>query len=279
MIGLRDIETASIDCILTDPPYLYLKNQKLDKPFDEDLVFSEYKRVLKPNGVIVLFGRGTSFYRWNTKLADLGFNFKEEIIWDKISSSTIFNAVSRIHETISIHSLGNYTLNKYRLPYDDKMLFNQESILNDINRIKSGLKGKDFEDIKNYVLTHKEVYNRERKMKHRISFSRTSGNVKIGVGTLKLFLKGFKIQSVVRINTENYQYIHPTQKPVELLTHLLKLCTHEGQMVLDTFVGSGSTRIACYETNRNFIGFELDSEYYDLQEKRYQEYTAQQRLF
>jgi site-specific DNA-methyltransferase (adenine-specific) len=278
MIGLRDIKTASIDCILTDPPYLYLKNQKLDKPFDEDLVFSEYKRVLKPNGVIVLFGRGTSFYRWNTKLADLGFNFKEEIIWDKIQNSTIFNAVSRIHETISIHSLGNYKLNIHRLPYEDKALLNAEGILADIQRIKQGLKGKDFEEVKRYIETGVEEYTKNVKVKNGVN-SNDRTETQVPIRPLKLMRFGFKIQSITRVKVERYDYIHPTQKPVELLKHLLKLCTHEGQMVLDTFVGSGSTRIACYETNRNFIGFDLDSEYYDLQEKRYQDYTAQQKLF
>ncbi len=66
--GLSRIQDESVDCILTDPPYLYLKNQKLDRPFDEALFFSEAKRVLKKTGFIIIFGRGTSFYRWNCEL-------------------------------------------------------------------------------------------------------------------------------------------------------------------------------------------------------------------
>lgn len=53
---LEKIESGSVDVILTDPPYLYLKNQKLDMPFDEQKIFSEFKRVLKPNGFVVMFG-------------------------------------------------------------------------------------------------------------------------------------------------------------------------------------------------------------------------------
>ncbi|MDR2835948.1 MAG: hypothetical protein LBV69_07130 [Bacteroidales bacterium] len=60
---MQKIEDNSIDCILTDPPYLYLKNQKLDRKFDEQLFFEQAKRVLKKDGFIVIFGRGTSFYR------------------------------------------------------------------------------------------------------------------------------------------------------------------------------------------------------------------------
>jgi site-specific DNA-methyltransferase (adenine-specific) len=83
LIGMQRIPDGSVDVILTDPPYLYLKNQKLDLPFDETAFFNECKRVLKEDGFIVMFGRGTSFYRWNTILSGLGFNFMEVFIWDK----------------------------------------------------------------------------------------------------------------------------------------------------------------------------------------------------
>jgi len=92
---LSKIPDGSIDAIITDPPYGYLKNQKLDIPFNEAVFFSEAKRVLKPAGFIVLFGRGSSFYRWNTILADLGFTFKEEIIWFKNQSTCPFSRVIR----------------------------------------------------------------------------------------------------------------------------------------------------------------------------------------
>lgn len=68
--GIRRIPDASVDCILTDPPYLYLKKQKLERPFNELKLFTEFKRVLKSTGFVVMFGRGTSFYRWNTIIHD-----------------------------------------------------------------------------------------------------------------------------------------------------------------------------------------------------------------
>ncbi|WP_418988191.1 DNA methyltransferase [Bacteroides heparinolyticus] len=101
---MKRIPDASVDCILTDPPYLYLKH-KLDRPFDERRLFGEFKRVLKPKGFVVLFGRGTSFYRWNTELSNLGFDFKEEIVWDKSFTSSPLLSLSRVHETISVHTL------------------------------------------------------------------------------------------------------------------------------------------------------------------------------
>ena len=61
---------------------------------------------------------------------------------------------------------------------------------------------------------------------------------------------------------------HPTQKPVSLLENLIKTYTNEGETVLDFTMGSGSTGVACVNTNRNFIGIELNTEYYNIADKR-----------
>lgn len=61
---------------------------------------------------------------------------------------------------------------------------------------------------------------------------------------------------------------HPTLKPVELMQHLVKLLTWEGQVVLDPFMGSGSTGLACKYLNRDFVGYEIDKDYYDIANKR-----------
>jgi len=61
---------------------------------------------------------------------------------------------------------------------------------------------------------------------------------------------------------------HPTQKPVALLEYLIKTYTDEGMLVLDNCMGSGSTGVACVNTNRKFIGIELDEKYYDISCKR-----------
>ena len=62
--------------------------------------------------------------------------------------------------------------------------------------------------------------------------------------------------------------LHPTQKPIALLEYLIKTYTNEGETVLDNCMGSGSTGVACINTNRNFIGIELDPEYFKIAEKR-----------
>jgi site-specific DNA-methyltransferase (adenine-specific) len=79
---------------------------------------------------------------------------------------------------------------------------------------------------------------------------------------------GMNEKSIIKQVRDHYSTIHPTQKPVRLLERLLALTTKEGDVVLDPFSGSGSTAIACINTNRNFIGYEIDEEYYQLSIER-----------
>lgn len=303
LIGMRKIPDANIDVILTDPPYLYLKNQKLDRPFDENVFFNEVKRVLKKDGFIVMFGRGTSFYRWNTILADLGFTFKEEFIWDKGYCTSPLMPISRIHETISIHTLGKGSIIKQKIPYLEMKRYNIPSIMDDIKRLcttfgnpKSLLAVKTF--LKNNTLDYDgsckanftsvssglNVQNRCASVMRAVregfnekSIIRTDLNKKTGDGltgasknqgnkcvtVAQSFEKGMNEKSIIKETPNHYRAIHPTQKPVRLIERLLNLVCAEGVTVLDPFSGSGSTAVACLNTNRNFIGFEIDKEYYD----------------
>lgn len=67
-------------------------------------------------------------------------------------------------------------------------------------------------------------------------------------------------------------HLHPTQKPVDLLEYFIKTYTNEEMLVLDNCMGSGSTGIACINTNRNFIGIELDKQYFDIAKERLTSY-------
>ena len=72
--------------------------------------------------------------------------------------------------------------------------------------------------------------------------------------------------------------IHPTQKPIALYEWLISKYAKEGDLILDTHLGSGSSRIAAYKGGFNFVGFEIDQEYYEKQEKRFNEFKSQLRL-
>jgi len=137
---MATLPDESIDVVCIDPPYLYLKNQKLERTFDEHKFFAECKRLLTKKGFIVMFGRGTSFYRWNTILDGLGFVFKEEVIWDKSYVSSPLMPMSRIHETVSILTKKEGVINKVKIPYLEMKGHDIDSIVTDIKRMKSALK-------------------------------------------------------------------------------------------------------------------------------------------
>ena len=84
--------------------------------------------------------------------------------------------------------------------------------------------------------------------------------------------------SVLEFNKESDTF-HPTQKPVELIQYLIRTYSNEGDTILDNCMGSGTTAIACIREKRNFIGFELNKEYYDKACKRIQLEMAQPSLF
>ena len=271
---MKRLADDSVNVILPDPPYLYLKNQKLDRPFDEQSFFSEAKRVLKKDGFIVLFGRGTSFYRWNCILADLGFVFKEEVIWNKKRISIPAHPLHRIHETISIHTI-NGKINKCIIPYLEKRTHNIDSIVSDVKKIKSALSTNKLDSLINFIETKQIIYTERNKYKNFFANSMNADRV---VLVLKSMTCGLIENSIIEQGRDHYNTIHPTQKPVRLLERLLALVSKEGDLILDPFSGSGSTAIAAHNLNRRFIGCEIDEEYYTLSADRLKKEIAQYEL-
>ena len=279
--GIKRIPDASIDCILTDPPYLYLKGQKLDRPFDEERLFSEFKRVLKPTGFIILFGRGTSFYRWNMILAEHGFTFKEEVIWNKRRTSSPVLPLARVHETISIHTISGL-INKSIINYGEAKAFSLDKITEELKRLGTALnKGPQFQKIVENLKKKNETGTYSDGVGHvgyATSFSSPYFKRHINTYVVESMLNGVREQSIIEENRTHLGQIHPTQKPVRLLERLLALTTKPGDVVLDPFSGSCSTAIACVNINRKIIGFEIDKEYYDAGVKRLNEALSEPKL-
>ena len=75
------------------------------------------------------------------------------------------------------------------------------------------------------------------------------------------------------------QRIHPTQKPVALYKWILTNFAQQGEKILDTHLGSGSSRIAAYDLGFDFVGYEIDKTYFEQQEERFRKHTAQQNMF
>jgi len=84
---------------------------------------------------------------------------------------------------------------------------------------------------------------------------------------------------VFRKHLSELDKIHPTQKPIKLYEWILKNYAKQGNKILDTHLGSGSSRIAAYKNGYDFTAFEIDKEYFEAQEKRFKTFIAQQRLF
>lgn len=269
--GMKRIPDGSVDCILTDPPYMYLKNQKLDRPFDEIAFFKECKRVLKKDSFIVLFGRGTSFYRWNCILADMGFTFKEEIIWDKINTTSPLLPLSRKHETISIHSIGRKTILRSKVPYEEIRINDDSKVVGDAKRIISYIKSNDIDKIKEEI-NNGLVYNKKKSHKTHVSAQTGFFSSDRAIACIDSIKNGCNERDIISLLRDHYSAIHPTQKPVRLIERLLAIISCEGDIILDPFSGSASTAIACINTKRNYIGFEIDKEYYELSVKKIQSY-------
>lgn len=260
----------SIDVICIDPPYLYLKNQKLERAFDELKFFTECKRLLTKDGFIIMFGRGTSFYRWNTLLADLGFVFKEEIVWDKKYTSAPTLPISRVHETVSIHTLKNGTLNKVTIPYLESKT-DLQGIQSDIKRLKVVLKNfKELESVEKYL---DGFINYEKLTKKRgtgITVQTALNQKSRCVSVVQSIKDGMRIKSIIPAIREHYCMIHPTQKPVGLIEKILRtVIPATGNIVVaDFFAGSMSTMEACYNLGLKGIAVEIDEEYFEAGKKR-----------
>lgn len=263
-----------VDLVLTDPPYLYL-DHKLDKKFNQELFFDLSYKILNKNSIIAFFGRGKSFYYWNTLADKVGLDFKEEVIWDKNVGTSPTLSLQRIHETIAIYQKGHKPVNKVYIDYGDYNLEAEKTILQDFKRLVSSIKNcKTIEELNEWK---EGKFTKCKNNKHELTMA-LKQNKDRAYSTYQLLDKGKLLPSIIRIKREHFNFIHPTQKPVELLKHLINLCSQENELVFDGFSGSGSCAVACIKTNRRFIGCELDNEYFDLSCKRIEEELKQIQL-
>jgi site-specific DNA-methyltransferase (adenine-specific) len=265
----------SVDVILTDPPYLYLKNQKLERQFNEHKLFSECKRVLVKDGFIVLFGRGVSFYRWNTILADMGFSFKEEVVWDKIFTTSPALRLQRCHETVSIFSKGKGVINRVKIDYVEANHFDLDKMQRDINRISSAINSDSgLKNILDFLKDGNPYTRGVREGSAEVTMANGSTkNSQVEKSMFKMLIEGVNEKSIIRQCYDRYSRIHPTQKPVRLLERLLALVIPKDKeskdiTVLDPFGGSFSTMEAVYNMQMKGISCEIDKEYFDLGKER-----------
>lgn len=277
---LKQLPDKCIDLVLTDPPYLYTNCQFDKEGFDEELFFKQCYRVLKDNSFIVFSGYGKSFYRWNNICFLAGFDFKEQAIWNKQGSSSPFLKLPRCFENISILSKGSKQFNTIFIDPIKETIISESfvQLTNTCKRINSLLNTK-LESAKNFIDSGIKEFSEESKSKFDVACGNFKGCDR-GISSLSLLIKGKKQTNIFNVPRDSvYNNIHPTQKPVELMERILKICSNENDLVLDCFSGSGTTAVACHNLKRRFICIEKDPDYWAKSCKRLKSAQRERILF
>ena len=226
---MKDIPDKSIDMILCDLPFGTTQNE-WDKAIPFEPLWRGYNRIIKDNGVIVLFGQGLFTAELACSNKEM---FRYRLVWEKTKAGGFLNARRmplQAHEDISVFYK--------KLPtHNPQMEAGKPYVKRAVTNGDGGCYGK---------------------------FDRV-GQTNINNGTR------FP-RSVLRFSNDNHNSIHKTQKPINLLEYLIKTYTNEGDIVLDNCMGSGSTGIACLNTNRDFVGMELNEEYFSVAKTRIEEH-------
>ena len=218
-----------VDLILCDLPY-GVTHCKWDNNLPFDKLWEQYNRIIKSNGIIALFG--TEPFSTYLRMSNIK-NYKYDWYWNKNVPSGIgiarFQPMRQI-ENICIFYKHRGKYNAQKIKRDKPLKDNRRyQLYSPSANLTSKLSSKPYSKVYEY----KNPIN-------LISFTKCRGK-----GTL-----------------------HPTQKPVDLLEYLIKTYTDENDLVLDNCMGSGSTGIACKNLNRNFIGIELDRNYFQIAKQR-----------
>lgn len=239
---LPTLPDKSVDCIVADLPY-GTTACKWDVIIPFDKLWSEFNRVCK--GAIVLFATEP----FTSALIASNYNaFKEKLTWVKHKPSNMGNAKIRhlkYSEDIVVFANGRYTFNpQYTERKSDRVRQAQKG---NSKQWRTQRKDADVSFQTLYPPQEWTTYDADRKLQ---------GNV-------------ITIPSVVSNSKEKVN--HPTQKPIALFEYLIKAYSNEGDCVLDCTMGSGSTMVACANTDRKGIGIELMDEYYGISVKRVKE--------
>ena len=228
---MKSIPDCSVDLILTDPPY-GTTQCKWDSVIPFDLMWEQLKRIIKPDGAIVLFSSQpftSVLITSNLKM------YRYNWVWVK-HAPTNFATANRMpmkyHEDICVFYKKQPTYNKQMIP-----------------RTGSG----------------------SERTKYKVSRTK-SEHIDLGKKDVQ-YSKDLKNPSTVLYYNGVYKntILHPTQKPVALLEYLIKTYTNENETVLDFTFGSCSTGVACVNTNRKFLGVEMDEDYFNIGVNRMQE--------
>jgi len=237
---MQDIPDKSIDAIITDPPY-GTTACKWDSVIPFEAMWEQLNRIIKPNGAIVLFG--SEPFSSALRMSNIK-NYCYDWVWNKRFGANFAQAkrqpIKDCENVIIFSKTGKMPIYK---PIK-------------IKREKPITIGKNANTNGAIPLVTKREYDK----------------------------KVYTDKNPTTITSLNFSCrgergLHPTQKPVPLMEYLIKTYTNEGETVLDFTMGSGSTGVACINTNRNFIGIEQDEKYFKIAEQRIKDAYNDLKLF
>ena len=230
------MDEKSVDMVLCDLPYGCTKC-KWDTPINLSALWEQYERVVKDNAAIVLFATEP----FTSILVQSNISkYRQKLTWLKTRPTNVFNAKKQFM---------NWT--------EDILVFYKKlPTFNPIMRTDGEFTGAKVQRM-----------NTDRSAGVFFQTGEKKDYVHEGNGGL------FYPKTVLEFSNVHHgeKCLHPTQKPVALLEYLIKTYTNEGNIVLDNCMGSGSTGVAALNTNRRFIGMELDTTYCDIAKKRIQD--------
>ena len=280
---MKDIPSGSIDLVLVDPPYFRVVNHKWDKfkNIEEYREFSQkyikqLNRILRFNGTVLLFGCSVNvniLSLLNSMMEDGGgFEFIQEIIIDK-GMKSIAGRISRKIKMLPPVSENIFVYRKDAKPFvKDLLKTHQQKLGMSTEAIKKllgmainggGNWTKYAGDTEFPLFPTEEFWNKIRSL-----FS-----IDMKYEAIKETYNG--IVGLTNVWNDIRFYVkprlHPTQKPLDLINRCISIFSNENNNVLDNFMGSGTTGVACKNLNRNFIGIELDPEYFKIAEKQINE--------
>jgi site-specific DNA-methyltransferase (adenine-specific) len=308
LIEMQNIESYSIDFILTDLPY-GTTACSWDEIIPFEPMWNEFYRILRPNGFIAL----TASQPFTTKLINSNIErFSHQWIWKKEQGSNPLLANKMPMKNFEdVVIFGNehkhdFTFRSPLRAYSKKVMEFIGLSLKQINTTLGHRKSEHFfyvDSTQFNICTEKtylelvDVFGIDKmqcftdyktlkteNIKWLDSFPRvynpqmTEGKEYISGGGyvkhLDQIVKGGNVSdkryptAIIEFATGKNKSVHPTQKPTALLEYLIKTYTNETMTVFDATMGSGSTGVACKNTNRNFIGIEKDDRYFEIAEKR-----------
>lgn len=278
--GLLALEDNSIDFIVTDPPYFIdgmgnewndtsLKNKakksgvigglpvgmKFDRTQGERLqtfmnpIAKEFLRILKPGGFCVVFSQARLYHRMAISLDLAGFEIRDMLAWKYEGQAKAFSQSHFIKKDKNLTEKQKESLMKELEGYKTPQLKPQ------IEPMVLAQKPKEGTFVQNWQKYHVGLLN-----------TKESLDGKFPSNVMEVSKHTRNCESEERIE-------HLTRKPVRLISHLIRLFTQEGQVVLDPFMGSGAHAIAALQNHRKFIGYEIEEKYFEMAKNRIAKYT------